>query len=91
MTDTCWLCPLPGVGNSEHGAPRGDPSGTPGVFPGSSAWRGALGAPRDCAWAYGSYLHEELDLGVPVVPVGCRRVHHAVALSLSLRVSSVVF
>lgn len=36
---------------------------------------GAAGAAG--AWTP-TYLHEELDLGVPVVPVSCRRVCHAV-------------
>lgn len=68
-----------GKATGEHRAPRRPPGRVRSpahpepwcVSPAGGA-AGAAGA-----WTP-TYLHEELDLGVPVVPVSCRRVCHAV-------------
>lgn len=89
-TATCQTAPAsirpPGSPEAGLGLADRPPGGPPG--PGCAP-RGGSGARARAARVHVSrrrcgsappptYLHKELDLGVPVVPVRCRRVRHAV-------------
>lgn len=82
----------PGSPEARLGFAERPPQGPPGRGCAPWGWSGVLerSAPwqvsRDPGWRRSrcggartpTYLHEELDLGVPVVPVSRRRVRHAV-------------